>query len=290
MAIKLPEMRLPTFDGTIENWGNEDLTPVQKLQYLRSTLTGKAAICIGALTTTDANCTDAIDSLKEKFDCPRRIILSHCDALRNIPKLLKDTPEALANLVDTVNQHLRALKNLGGIVEQHLALHNHFEIKRGYERRANCTVPSSSKSVTSTGQQETRLYGHNKSVNKHRSSRGQVLVTTKQHKNHPYERASTTRAQHTDFQCPVCKKDHLIWSCQQFNELSVNDRKAIVVKAGLCFNCLRRGHGSISCTRRTCRICQGKHHTLLHYRSPLTNSSTQTLATSRQPMNSQETS
>lgn len=58
MTIKLPEMRLPTFDGKIENWAsyfesfcsmidqNPDLTPVQKLQYLRSTLSGKAAACI----------------------------------------------------------------------------------------------------------------------------------------------------------------------------------------------------------------------------------------------------
>nr|XP_012152122.1 PREDICTED: uncharacterized protein LOC105664030 [Megachile rotundata] len=79
MAIKLPEMRLPTFDGNIENWTsyfdsfysmidqNADLTPVQKLQYLRSTLTGKAAACIQSLSTTDANYADAIDLLKEKF-------------------------------------------------------------------------------------------------------------------------------------------------------------------------------------------------------------------------------
>ncbi|CAK9799191.1 hypothetical protein ANTPLA_LOCUS1925 [Anthophora plagiata] len=118
-------MRLPTFDRTIEHWSsfydifsstidrNDDLTPVQKLQYLRSTLTGKAAACIQSLSTTDANYTDALELLKEKFDCTRRIILKHCDALRNILNLTWDSPEALGNLVDSINQHLRALKNLG---------------------------------------------------------------------------------------------------------------------------------------------------------------------------------
>ena len=55
LAVKLPELHLPTFDGTIEEWPsffdifsssidrNEDLTQVQKLQYLRSALSGKAA-------------------------------------------------------------------------------------------------------------------------------------------------------------------------------------------------------------------------------------------------------
>ncbi|XP_076660041.1 uncharacterized protein LOC143363331 [Halictus rubicundus] len=125
MAIKLPEMRLPSFDGNIEDWvsyfdtfkstidSNENLTPLQKLQYLRSTLHGKALKCISALNTTDANYYDAIELLKRKYDCPRRIILKHCDAIRDYPRLVKDTPEALDDLVNSVNQHLRALKNLG---------------------------------------------------------------------------------------------------------------------------------------------------------------------------------
>lgn len=92
---------------------NVDLTPVQKLQYLCTTLTGKAAACIQSLSTTDANYADAIDLLKNKFDCKRRVLLKHCDAIQAIPKLLKDSPEALGDLVDTVRQNLRSLKNLG---------------------------------------------------------------------------------------------------------------------------------------------------------------------------------
>lgn len=43
---------------------NDDLTPVQKLQYLRSTLKGRAAACIESLAITDANYHDAIELLK----------------------------------------------------------------------------------------------------------------------------------------------------------------------------------------------------------------------------------
>ncbi|CAD1476680.1 unnamed protein product [Heterotrigona itama] len=62
MVVKLPEMSLPNFDGASESWAsffdifssvidqNEDLTPGQKLQYLRSTLRGRAS-CIEALPT-----------------------------------------------------------------------------------------------------------------------------------------------------------------------------------------------------------------------------------------------
>ncbi|XP_076765049.1 uncharacterized protein LOC143432163 [Xylocopa sonorina] len=101
-------MQLPTFDGTYEIWAsfyvvflsiidrNENLTPVQKLQYLRSTLTGMAAVCIGCLSTTDANYTDAIGILKGKFDCIRRTASNHCDAIWNIPSPPRDTAEAIS--------------------------------------------------------------------------------------------------------------------------------------------------------------------------------------------------
>ncbi|CAD1471353.1 unnamed protein product, partial [Heterotrigona itama] len=89
MAVKLPEMSLPTFDGASESWfsffdifssvidQNKALTPVQKLQYLRSTLRGRAASCIKALSTTDANYAEAIELLKGKFDNTRKNIMQH---------------------------------------------------------------------------------------------------------------------------------------------------------------------------------------------------------------------
>ena len=61
IAIKLPDLRLPTFDGNIKKWStfydtscstidqNPLLTDVQEFHYLRSTLQGNAAYCLDAL-------------------------------------------------------------------------------------------------------------------------------------------------------------------------------------------------------------------------------------------------
>lgn len=61
MAIKLVVMRLSTFDSAIEIWtfffdSDEDVTFVQKLQYLRSTW--KKVVCIQSVSAIDANFTD----------------------------------------------------------------------------------------------------------------------------------------------------------------------------------------------------------------------------------------
>jgi Fe-S-cluster formation regulator IscX/YfhJ len=86
-SIKLTEIHLPTFDGTIESWHsfhdsflstidrNERLTPIQKFHYLRSSLTGKTARSIQSLDMTELNYSITIDVLKEKFDCHRQICM-----------------------------------------------------------------------------------------------------------------------------------------------------------------------------------------------------------------------
>ncbi|XP_060831146.1 uncharacterized protein LOC132915364 [Bombus pascuorum] len=135
MAIKVTQLHLPTFDGAMESWNifydifsvemerTDYLTPVQKLQYLRSTVMGKSAYCIRSLNTADANYTHAIAILKEKFDCPEpNLDLRHWNAIQNYPKLTKESSKTLEYLVDTIKQYLRALTNLGAPTRQTLFL------------------------------------------------------------------------------------------------------------------------------------------------------------------------
>ncbi|CAK9820273.1 hypothetical protein ANTPLA_LOCUS10526 [Anthophora plagiata] len=280
MAIKLPEMRLPTFDGTIDKWTsyfdifcsmidrNDDLTPVQKLQYLRSTLTGKAAACIQSLSITDANYADALELLKEKYDCTRRILLSHCDAIRDIPKLTKDTPEALGHLIDTVNQHLRALKNLGeniaswnsilvsiilSKISTDTAWHWELTIKdkkmpaytsllKFLEKRANCAPAAISKPMPAASERSNENFRKNRFV----AQRSHAFVSVQAPK------------------CQICKNNHETRYCATLRAQPVHERIKTVELATLCPNCLDKKHPIRSCPAGSCRICNKKHHTLLH--------------------------
>ncbi|XP_050591584.1 uncharacterized protein LOC126922762 [Bombus affinis] len=122
--ITLPEIRLPQFDGALENWTyfydtfsstvdrNENLTTVQKFQHLRSSITGRAARSIQSLELTEANYSIALDTLKEKFNCPIRICMRHWELMRNYPEIKKETPEAIEDLLETISVNLKALERL----------------------------------------------------------------------------------------------------------------------------------------------------------------------------------
>ncbi|XP_076247771.1 uncharacterized protein LOC143187438 [Calliopsis andreniformis] len=299
IAIKLPQMRLPTFDGSIEKWSsffdiftsvihnNEDLSAVQKLQYLRSTLTGQAAASIESLSTTEANYATAIELLKEKYDNTRKILLRHCNAIREYPKLAKDTPEAIGKLVDTIQQHLRSLQNLGENIDAWDSMLNsiilskigsdtawHWELSlkdkkmpsckillEFLEKRADCgQSPSLKSNFTTERQIENRNF-------KNRPQRNQVFVTGKiqsseQNPKHVYNESASTFVKPST--CPICNEQHSIWSCETFHNQSVKDRITTVKKSALCTNCLRKGHLPESCRGGSCRICSKRHHTLLH--------------------------
>ncbi|CAH2090123.1 unnamed protein product [Euphydryas editha] len=65
--------------------------------------------------------------------------------------------------------------------------------------------------------------------------------------------------------CPHSSEDHRLSGCRKFGHLSTDERRAISQSLGVCFNCLGNNHTSKVCrVLSKCRICQRKHHTLLH--------------------------
>ena len=127
---KLPELSTPKFDGQLENWAtfqsrfssminqNTHLSNSDKLQYLQTSLIGKATRAIASLEMTDSNYENTWQLLVEKYDNTRKAILRHVNILINLELLENNSAEAIDELVDTVHQHLRSLKNVGQSNEQ----------------------------------------------------------------------------------------------------------------------------------------------------------------------------
>ncbi|XP_012239762.1 uncharacterized protein LOC105680605 [Bombus impatiens] len=134
IPIKLSKVRLPEFDGALEDWNyfydtfsstedrNEHLTTVQKFQHLRSSLSGRAARSIQSLELTEVNYSIALNTLKEKFDYHLRICMRHWELMRNYPEIKKKTPEVIEDLLETVNVNLKGVVKLGEPVTSNVVI------------------------------------------------------------------------------------------------------------------------------------------------------------------------
>ncbi|XP_057324818.1 uncharacterized protein LOC130667322 [Microplitis mediator] len=285
MSVKLPQIQLISFLGAYEEWSsffdnftslvhnNPSISPSQKLKYLRSALQGRAARAIQSLETTDAYYDDAIEILKSKNECTRKIVCRHWATLRELPRLHKDTPEALGELVDAFNQHLRSMRNLGEPIDKwDTPLIDLIITKISVETALNWELTSKDQKVpfykglldylekrASCSDSPSATSLNNSNINK---------LDNKFSNNYKRDKNCTPHRQafiNMNFPlCKICKQNHKIYHCSTFLGLPVEQRIQAVQREGLCFNCLHTGHTASKCTAGKCHKCSKKHNTLIH--------------------------
>lgn len=137
--LKLPETSLPKFDGKYEQWLGfkdsfvnmiddcSDLSNVEKLQYLKSCLSGEAARNIEIFTITNENYERAWKLLKDSYQDERIIISRHLSLLLRMPVQETETAAGLTRLADETQQHVLLLKSLDVDVGEHIIVQNIME-------------------------------------------------------------------------------------------------------------------------------------------------------------------
>ncbi|RLU26233.1 hypothetical protein DMN91_000026 [Ooceraea biroi] len=123
--VKLPTIKLPRFDGKIEEWkyfadsfrsiihNKPHLSNIEKFQYLISSISGDAAKIIESIELTEQNYTTAWELLQQRYDDPRSLKKKHIQCLFMMPIVAKESAKALRDLIDHTSRHLRVLKVLG---------------------------------------------------------------------------------------------------------------------------------------------------------------------------------
>ena len=93
--MKLPKLSLPHFSGNIMKWDtfwasyesaihkNDDLTDINKFNYLRLLLEHTAHEPIAGLTLSSAKYQEAIDILQKQFGNKQMIISKHMEIMLN---------------------------------------------------------------------------------------------------------------------------------------------------------------------------------------------------------------
>ncbi|CAI6374727.1 unnamed protein product [Macrosiphum euphorbiae] len=122
--FQLHRIRLPEFSGGYENWqpfrdnfsvmvDKKNISAVQKLQYLRLSLSGSAAQLINSLEITDVNYQVAFELLTKRFENKRLIVQSHLSKLFAVQRLEKESAIELRVFYNTFTRHLGALMAVG---------------------------------------------------------------------------------------------------------------------------------------------------------------------------------
>ncbi|XP_055589698.1 uncharacterized protein LOC129741909 [Uranotaenia lowii] len=270
--VKLPEIRLPSFSGTIREWvtfrdsfrslihDNEHLTKMDKFTYLRSSLHGDALKEINNIELSEANYDVAWKMLEVRYENKKLIVKAYLDALFALEPLKKENYDGLNFLISEFEKNLMMLQKIG----EHTESWSTILVYMLCARLDSATLRQwethyGSKEVPTYEELLLFLQGH-----------CSVLQSITSARNPPSEGRQTrstvcnTTIQ-LDSRCPFCRETwHSPFHCQRFLRLKISERVEAANRSRVCRNCLQPGHFATNCTRSSCRLCQQKHHTMLH--------------------------
>ncbi|XP_071579510.1 uncharacterized protein [Temnothorax nylanderi] len=277
---RLPYIKIPNFNGDPTKWlsyrdlftslvlNKTHLTDVEKLQYLKTSLTDTAAHLIENTTLTSENLTRAWNSLLSFYDNPRLQVNTVLQAIFNLKAMTKESASELEHLYTTFIQHYRTLQTLRRPVETWddmivfmITQRLDSESVKAWENRLGSTkVPPSWRDLDEF--LITRLF----TLKAYEKSRGgktgwkPQMATAKAHFQGKSGDSSSSEASN----CPICREKHYIAQCPKYVDETVAQKLALVAKHKLCYNCLGK-HRVANCrVTKRCKTCSRKHHTTIH--------------------------
>lgn len=287
--IKLPTIKLPTFDGKIEEWthfsdafmqmihNNQALPSIQKFIYLRSSLSGAASRVIEDIELSDDNYTVAWEQLQRRYEDSGIVKRRHIQCLFEMPSVDKESASAILRLVDHVGKHTRVLKRLGAPTESWSDLLLYMvegkldrTTLRAWEERASHGGEGEIRRESSFDDLVEFLVQRCHALERMESSKSKANSESKgisktqgqgkSNQSKSLDKVMSLTSAITPLTCFVCNEPHLIYNCTKFLAMSTEER----LKEARRLNCLRSDHFAKNCKHGSCRKCTGKHNTLLH--------------------------
>lgn len=283
--VKLPETSLPSFSGEYEDWlsfkdefislihQQDDLTNVQKLQYLKAAVKGEAAQKIKTMSITDENYQRAWDLLQNAYADERLIISTHLSLLLKLPVQVRETAHGLRKLADDTLQHVESLATLGINVTEEILVQN-LELKLHKNTVDKWEESLKSGSFPKLDQMIAFLYSTSKRLSKRekdtplndtsshiqKSKPSSQIFTKRYDKSHKGQTFLTSATN----KCTVCSgKFHPLNKCKRFYSFDFEGRIQAARAASVCLICLR-AHVGKDCKFKKCMVCEQPNHFSLH--------------------------
>lgn len=126
---RLPRIDLPKFNGNASDWlsfkdlfcslvtSNPTLSPVEKLQYLKTSLTGSAALLLKNTALSGDNFHRAWDDLIFFYENKRLLVNSALSSLISLKRMTKESAAELEKLYTHIMEIYRTLENLKRPIE-----------------------------------------------------------------------------------------------------------------------------------------------------------------------------
>ncbi|XP_011876702.1 PREDICTED: uncharacterized protein LOC105566913, partial [Vollenhovia emeryi] len=252
--------------------GNTTLSPVEKLQYLKASLTGTASHFLKNTALTADNFEKAWTDLTSFYENKRLLVNSAIQSLLSLKKITQESASELENLYTNIMQIYRTLETLQRPVDKW----DDFLVFTAIQRLDSESVKVWEYHLGSTKEPPTwkhfceflvtRLLSL-QAFEKSQNIPAKKKISPQAVKSHHQIQKRTQMTQQIP-SCILCSAKHFLYNCPQYNSQTTQQRYSLIMKHGLCYNCLGKHRVSECLSTRRCTKCGKKHHTTIHRKVP----------------------
>ncbi|XP_058816939.1 uncharacterized protein LOC131680237 [Topomyia yanbarensis] len=125
LRVKLPEIRLPLFGGSVKEWPSfrdsfkslidsaPQLSSIDKFSYLISALSKEAKRVVEVIDVTSENYYVAWEMLQRRYENKYLIVKSYVDSLFAVEPMKKECHGSLNHLIDEYERNMMMLERVG---------------------------------------------------------------------------------------------------------------------------------------------------------------------------------
>lgn len=270
-TVRLPKISIEPFQGNYEAWPsfidlftstvheNNSLSKAQKFQILKGLLKGGPADCVRDLLVTDVNYDSALKKLKDRYSKKKVILSTLISSFLEQPSATNGEAKSLRHLSDFSDEVLKGVEALGDDAEDRDPWLLHILLQKVD------TDTQEAWALETVDEEFPKIQNFLDFLNKRCDVKESCALLNKKRST----RSSISKSHHTQeterLSCPNCKHPHNLSRCFNFKRMNSENKWNLVKKLSVCFNCLRLGHSTSTCSVQFyCKICGLKHHTLLH--------------------------
>ncbi|GFV57548.1 uncharacterized protein TNCV_4399041 [Trichonephila clavipes] len=302
--LRLPKIQFQQFSGELTDWlrfhnqfkrihEDESIDDGDKFQYLIQATTPKsrARDIVESFPATPENYRKAFEYLRMRFG--QEDVLIHV-YVRELLKLVLQNTEVkvnLSSLYDKIEAQLRALESLAVTKENYAALLFPLvesclpaEILRAWERYVGYSSDESGKkdldslmkflSIEVSSEDRIKLarnsFDSKKSNYKNKLGNLSTTATAADLFNSNFKNRKDFKFKNNNNNCIFCEKAHASENCCEAASMLYEVKKNAVIKRGVCYISLKKGHMSHSCRSDVkCIICNKRHYAVLCSKLPL---------------------
>ena len=276
----LPKLKLTEFSGDPLEWPEwcelfdvivhqKKLSDTEKMQYLKTSLTGQAKAAISGLGFSSQSYYQAWDVLCKKFGRPRVIVEAQLKKIYTHPPIRHDDSSSIVRFANVVTNTVNVLTRLGfqpdleseGVLSsatRKLSL----QLKEQWLRHLQDHQLLAANLIVFKDWLESTAFIHEDLL----AQTSSKFQSREKPKTSTFASNAEDSTKPKNSECPFKDGQHAIWNCEKFKSMKLNERREQVQKLRLCFNCLRPGHRSRDCRSKTCSVpnCGRRHNKLLH--------------------------